>query len=129
MSKAMDLQIKLKPLIEMANLRTKETGLDVGVYISTKQGSHSARVKIYPMNKFGVSSLAYHFTVDNDPEIVVKPKDDWLSKEQISNVKYWIWLNRVDLLKLWNLNPYTVPYEDISNLINNLTKVNKRNKL
>lgn len=123
--KAKELIERLKrPIVEMANLRPEKTGLSgMGLYVSTKQGSHGARVKVFPFNKLGVNSLAYILTVENDPKLVVQPKDNWLSSKELSQVKFWIWKNKIDLLRLWNLDPAKVPYEDITNLIYGLEKV------
>lgn len=114
--------------VEIANLRPEDTGInDIVLCISTRQGSHDARVKVFPPNKLGVDSLAYVLTVENESKVVIQPKESWLSSKEgtqvLGQVKFWIWKNRTELLRLWDLNPAKVPYDVITDLICNLEKV------
>lgn len=105
MSKARELNEKLNPRLfaEMANLSSKVTGLgnqNYIIYISTKQGSHGARVKIYKKGQAGRNKPRTSISIEQDPQVL----EDNLNppKQVLSDVKYWVSINHVKLLELWN---------------------------
>lgn len=107
------------PLFEMANISSKDTGLsndNLIIYISTKQGSHGPRVKVF---KKGKPNSTISFSISKEPEILTSNILKITSKE-ISEIKYWISINSIELLKLWNANHRTV---EIFDVLRNLDKI------
>jgi hypothetical protein len=86
-------------LFEMANLVPAQTGIDGIVYISTKQASHSARVKYFV--KTGRNQPSFSVSIGSNPEIL----DNSLPKKVVNGVGpkviEWVTLNQVALLNFW----------------------------
>lgn len=111
-----------KPIVEMANLRQHYTGLTnnkLVVYVSTKQGSHGARVKIYEQPKVGKNFPSLSLSISKEPEVVAE-NGLTLSSKDLAEVKYWISINSVLLLKLWNSESSSVYIDDF---LNNFDKI------
>lgn len=115
MSITKELTEKLrKPIVEMANLRNRYTNLtnkNLVIYVSTKQGSHGARVKVYEQPKVGRNYPCVSLSISKDPE-VLENKGLNLSKLDLTEIKYWISINSVLLLKLWNSDSSSVYIDD-----------------
>lgn len=82
---------------EMANLGKNQTGFDKVIYISTREGSHGPRVKLY--YKPGKDQPSTSITISDDPKVVadsLKPK-----KSDVEKVKQFIKLNKDVLLNFW----------------------------
>lgn len=82
---------------EMANLGKNQTGFDKVIYISTREGSHGHRVKLY--YKPGKDQPSTSITISDDPKVVadsLKPK-----KSDVEKVKQFIKLNKDVLLNFW----------------------------
>lgn len=99
-----DLDKREKIFVEMANLRSKDTGLSDSkymIYISTKQGSHGPRVKVFKLPEVGKRAPYVAVSIEVEPKVLVE-KDLQLPKKIEREVKYWVSINHVVLLKLWN---------------------------
>lgn len=106
-------------LVEMANLDKRRTGFtnqNLVVYISTKQGSHGPRVKVFLK---GNPKDSISFSIEKEPKKLTESKLK-LSQKEISEIKYWISINSVELLKLWNTNYQNV---EIFDVLRNLDKI------
>lgn len=105
MSRAKELSEKLASRLfaEMANLSSQVTGLhnqNYVIYISTKQGSHGARVKIYKKGQAGRNRPSTSISIEQEPRVL---EDNLMPpKDVLVDVKYWVSVNRTVLLKLWN---------------------------
>lgn len=105
MSKASELNERLNARLfaEMANLSSRVTGLNDQnyiVYVSTRQGSHGARVKIFKKSQAGRNKPSVSISIEQEPQVLednLRPP-----KEVLAEVKYWVSINRVKLLELWN---------------------------
>jgi hypothetical protein len=95
-----------EPLIEMANIPTKYTGLAPTVMVSSKyahdgkESKHAARIK--------VSNIHGRFAHDDNFSLSIHPTDPKttgnvkLSKEHQDNVKDWVRMNHTHLMKVWH---------------------------
>lgn len=95
---------KLVPLVEMANLRPKITGLsnqNLVIYTSTKQGSHGPRVKVFEKGKVGRTYPNLTFSIEREPKLL---KDNGLkvSRKDLQEIQYFIWKNYAALMWFWN---------------------------
>ena len=100
-----DLDKRDKVFVEMANLRSKRTGLSDQkyiIYISTKQGSHGPRVKVFKLPEIGKTAPSVSISIEVEPK-VISENGLTLPKAIESEVKYWVSINHVVLLKLWNV--------------------------
>lgn len=103
-SKAREITEKFQSLVEMANLRSKDTGLSDDnyiIYISTHQGSHGARVKVFKKPQLGNKAPHVAISIEQDPKIVAE-KGLILPTQIRREVLYWVSINNVILMKLWN---------------------------
>lgn len=99
-----DLDTNLDPghLFEMANIREKDSGLPMTMFVSSKQyvgGRHGPRLK--------VSNLRNKFSAD-DNFVVILSKDPVIGKNakykesELNTLMDWVKLNLNTLLKYWN---------------------------
>lgn len=87
-------------LVEMANLRERETGVSGIIYISTSQGSHGPRVKYYPGGVRGGPMISV--TVTENPKLKVVSKMKRSEAVQYTKkISQWITINRDALLDFW----------------------------
>ena len=109
-----------EPLYEMANLDYRHTGFtdnNLIMYVSTKQGSNGPRVKVFFK---GQPSNSISFSIEKEPKMFDNKSNLRLSKRDISEIKYWISINHVILLKFWNSNSANVL---IADLLDNIDKI------
>ena len=120
-----DLDKRDKVFVEMANLRSKRTGLSDQkyiIYISTKQGSHGPRVKVFKLPEIGKTAPSVSISIEVEPK-VISENGLTLPKLIESEVKYWVSINHVILLKLWNVrNSDSVIIDDY---LDELEKISK----
>lgn len=120
-----DLDKRDKVFVEMANLRSKRTGLSDQkyiIYISTKQGSHGPRVKVFKLPEIGKTAPSVSISIEVEPK-VISENGLTLPKAIESEVKYWVSINRVVLLKLWSVkNSDSVIIDDY---LDELEKISK----
>ena len=106
--KSLNDTLKRKYFNEMAKLQNDVTGIkdpNYVIYISKRQGSHGARVKVYKKPK-------------------IKDKDEHgltLPKKVLIDVLYWVSINHVKLLKLWN----SLGNLDYNDVVSDLDKINE----
>lgn len=90
-------------LVEMANVKTEESGLHRIVQVSHKGGAkHGPRVKV--SNIAGKFDKDDNFTVtaENEPNIVGKVK---ISNDHVKDIIDWIKLNKDHIHKVWHSKP------------------------
>ena len=98
-----DKPIKLTQdeLFEMANLRSTSTGLPMTIYVSEKQASHGARIKVSQnYNKMNTSDL-FSVSILPTPSIVAGDKGS-ISNSDLSKVYKWIKINQITLMDYWD---------------------------
>lgn len=86
---------------EMANLRPELTGLPKPIYISSREGRHGPRIKVY-LEKIGSDQPNAVFQINQDSN----ERPQWLAGDALDSrsvwaVQTWIDLNRQLLLKMW----------------------------
>jgi hypothetical protein len=110
--------INFAKLNEMANYIPDDTGLPMTIYISDKRScKHGARIKVSGTYGNKMISDVFSVTISNTPE-VVKDQDTFnIKSKDIELVKKFILLNKVNLLRYWNLEIGT------GELVRNLKKV------
>lgn len=88
-------------LFEMANLTTRDTGVDGIIYIATAQGSHAPRVKWYP-GRPGDKAPSLSVTVETAPTAINNNLPANVAAKAADPVKARVTANRADLLRFWN---------------------------
>ena len=102
-------------LHEMANLRTKQTGLEPVIQISGKGGAkHAPRIKV--SNIPGTFSSEDNFSVTTDGGIIGRCK---IHRSHLQDVMDWIQLNRDHIHKVW----YNSGDMDIEDVVNGFKRV------
>lgn len=109
--------LKDRLFVEMANVYNDESGIHSNyvIYISTKQGSHGARVKVYKEGFVGRTYPCIVLSIEQEPQV----KEDFGLKIKSKELAE---INRVVLLKLWNSNSENV---SIGRILKELIKVDK----
>lgn len=87
------------PLFEMANLTSKYTGFDKIIRVSTAEGSHAPRVKIY--YKPGKDNPSTSISIGDNPEKIEGADSLNPTSEEIAQVIKFVKLNKEALLKFW----------------------------
>ncbi len=103
-------------LYEMANVSTKRTNLSKEIWISSKMGSHSARIKVSNSNKKFDMSDNFSVSISEEPKVIAGVSK--LKSEELNKVFDWVKLNNTVLMKLWN-----GLYDDQTDAIIDLKKV------
>lgn len=102
---------------EMSNLRNKETGLPMVVWLQpkTRREQHWARIKV--SKKYGdkVSEDLFTITIENEPQVVGDTGD--IKTNDIKKVIEFVKINKDLLLDFWN------DEIAVSDLINGIKKV------
>ena len=106
-------------LSEMANIRSKTTGLKMAIYISDKNNVnevHGARLKVSMSygDKIQKNNL-FTVTISKNPEVIGNTGD--IKSKDIEIVKKFIIDNFDELMKYWNCE------SDISEFLKNMKKV------
>lgn len=101
------LNENLASLNEMANLFPRKTGLPAIIYISMRQASHEARIKIFDSKskeKIGNNQGCWiSMLVSDNPTLdphAGKPK--YLKPAEIEVIRQWVIQHKQTLLDLWN---------------------------
>jgi hypothetical protein len=83
---------------EMANLPTKDTGLDHGtIYISSKEGNHGPRIKFYRGRPGNFPSAS--ITISKNPEII--EDSIGLKSSEVHELFTFVQINKKNLLYIW----------------------------
>lgn len=89
------------PLLAMANLPERLTGVKGRIRASSQEGSHWARVKFYPFSRDNNKYVS--ITISDDPEIVeTKPANLRVSQSLINQVFGFVKTNKKILLQYWS---------------------------
>jgi len=93
---------KETPFYEMANIRSKHTGLPMVIWIQPKIGNekHWARIKVSKVYGDKVSDSLFIVTIENEPKVIGETGNILL--QDISKVLDFVKLNKDLLLKYWN---------------------------
>lgn len=85
-------------LFEMSNLIKSDTGLNYKIWIQVKTGKekHWARIKVE------VNSELIPISISDNPEIMIKAKQDIIDSKNLNQIKKWIIINKDLLLEYWN---------------------------
>jgi hypothetical protein len=107
-------------LMDMANLTSKQTGIEGIVFISTEMGRHGPRVKYFL--KPGKGQRSFSVIIGNRPALAATSLDDRVTNKMAPTVIEWVKLNRAMLLDFWNKgNDWTV--DEVAGFIARLKKV------
>ena len=96
--------LKRKYFNEMAKLQNDVTGIkdpNYVIYISKRQGSHGARVKVFKKPKIKDKDPCVSISIDQEPKVLAE-HGLTLPKKVLVDVLYWVSINHVKLLELWN---------------------------
>lgn len=107
------------PLVEMANLFKKDTGLDYPIWIGTVGGQHRPRVKVSNIKGKWSENSNFVISVSRTPEILT-PESCKIDNKEVNKVLIWIITNFDDLMTLWWMFEHgaaTVKDEDTGKVI------------
>ena len=99
---------KLSKIVDMANVLKEDTGLNYDVRISSKEGRHGPRIRVY-LENIGDDSLSV--SIGNTPKVVAGDSK-LISAEDLDKVNQWILKNKQTLLDYWyaDLQPSFQPW-------------------
>lgn len=103
-------------LFEMANVSPKRTNLSTEIWISSKMGQHSARIKVSNLNKKFDLSDNFSVSISDEPKVIVGKSK--ISSNSLNDIFEWVKLNKDILMKLWNGG-----YDDQTDAILDLRKL------
>lgn len=90
---------KLFIMDEMASLDPEQTGIDIHMYVSTKQGKHGPRIKVAPSEQQYASRETLSISISDNPEI--KEGSIYVNPEILQQVYEFIKINKNLLLDFW----------------------------
>lgn len=93
--------ILLAPMLEMANLSSKDTGLSVFIWFGKVGGQHGPRIKISNTKGRFNETDNFVISVEKEPRILTT-KSVKLKKQEVDDVIDWVKLNYDVLMKLWH---------------------------
>ena len=117
-------QLEEDLLFEMANFRSKSTGLPMNIYVSTgevegKKMKHGPRIKVSKTYSNNFTPFdTFSLTIAKEPEVIGDVGE--IEAKDIQKAKQFILLNFETLLAYWD-GEY-----DTSDLIGNISKVKER---
>lgn len=88
---------------EMARVKPIDSGVNVIMFMSTREsvkGRHWARIKV--SNVIGTFSSTDNFVLSIDDSPVVLAGTPTIKSSVLTDIKDWVILNKVTLLKYWN---------------------------
>ena len=121
--KSLNDTLKRKYFNEMAKLQNDVTGIkdpNYVIYISKRQGSHGARVKVYKKPKIKDKDPCVSISIEQEAKIKAE-HGLTLPKKVLIDVLYWVSINHVKLLKLWN----SLGNLDYNDVVSDLDKINE----
>src|SRR5215212_4393429 len=89
-----------EPLYEMANLTKKYTGFDKIIRISTAEGSHAPRAKLY--YKPGTAQPSASFQISDEPHKIEGADSLNPTSKEEQQVIEFIRLNKEALVRFWH---------------------------
>ncbi|HEX9843778.1 MAG TPA: hypothetical protein VGC20_13555 [bacterium] len=100
MNESQQLTTNFEPPFEMANLRPKNTGLPMVIWVSEKgRARHGPRIKVSRQHGSKMDALnTVSVTIDNEPRVV----GGELPARDLDALKRYIALNIEPLLGFWN---------------------------
>jgi hypothetical protein len=83
-------------LNEMANLSQRKTGINTRIYISSKEGQHGPRIKVYNSS----NDESFSLSIEDTPRVLVgNPKI--VSNKILKQSIRWVQINKEILLYYW----------------------------
>lgn len=90
---------------DMANLRSKDTGVPGTVYVSTREGQHAPRVKWYP-GRPAPDAPFVTVTLERPPRPINHGVRPWEAQDGVVSTVAWVEQNREALLRFWHEGAY-----------------------
>lgn len=91
------------PIREMANISPQKSGISHAIYVSSEEGGHGPRIKVYEGSRAGSGLETSIWQINQDPNELPQ----WLDGFEITDgqlrwaIQAWIDLNRRVLLRMW----------------------------
>lgn len=99
-------------LNEMANLYLRRTGINTRIYISSREGRHGPRIKVYNSS----NDESFSMSIEDAPKVLIG-NPDIVSNKVRGQVIRWIQINKEVLLYYWQH-----PEMDIDELLGKIKK-------
>ncbi len=109
-------------VFEMANLTSRQTGIEGIVFISTNVPKlpHGPRVKYF--EKTGKGQPSFSVSIGADPQVVANSLPDRVMRRAAPGVIAWVKLNRADLLHFWN-DGEKLTFDELTEFVAGLKKL------
>ena len=105
LNELVDLEQKIldAPMMEMANLYPKETGLSTVIWLGEVGGQHGPRIKVSNVPGKFAANDNFVISVSRNP-VVLTPKSMKLNSRKLEDLLDWVILNYEVLMELWNIH-------------------------
>jgi hypothetical protein len=108
-------------LFEMANLTSKDTGVEGVIYISTAQGAHAPRVTWYPGRPHR-QAACLSMTIEPEPQAFNHDLPARVAAGATEKVARWVRLNHAALIDFWR-DGETWTRDEVNAFIDGLEKL------
>lgn len=96
------------PMVEMANLSSKDTGLSYVIWFGEVGGQHGPRIKVSNIKGKFATNDNFVISVAREPQVLT-PRSRKISNSDLEDVFDWVKLNYDTLMKLWNAFKHDEP--------------------
>ena len=105
--------IHTEPLCEMANLSQRRTGINTRIYVSSKEGQHEPRIKVYNSS----NDESFSMSIEDSPKVLIG-NPNIVSAKIFKQIIKWVQINKNILLYYWQHSDM-----DIDDLLDGIKKI------
>ena len=105
--------IHTEPLCEMANLSQRRTGINTRIYVSSKEGQHGPRIKVYNSS----NDESFSMSIEDSPKVLIG-NPNIVSTKIFKQIIKWVQINKNILLYYWQHSDM-----DIDDLLDGIKKI------
>ena len=105
--------IHTEPLCEMANLSQRRTGIYTRIYVSSKEGQHGPRIKVYNSS----NDESFSMSIEDSPKVLIG-NPNIVSTKIFKQIIKWVQINKNILLYYWQHSDM-----DIDDLLDGIKKI------
>ena len=100
-------------LCEMANLSQRRTGINTRIYVSSKEGQHGPRIKVYNSS----NDESFSMSIEDSPKVLIG-NPNIVSTKIFKQIIKWVQINKNILLYYWQHSDM-----DIDDLLDGIKKI------
>ena len=87
--------VHTEPLCEMANLSQRRTGINTRIYVSSKEGQHEPRIKVYNSS----NDESFSMSIEDSPKVLIG-NPNIVSTKIFKQIIKWVQINKNILFHL-----------------------------